>query len=141
MVVKASGLAAGKGVLLPTDKVGAAAAVRAVLGGRFGLAGVECVVEEKLSGPEVSLMAFCDGNSAVCMPAAQDHKRAEEGDSGPNTGGMGAYAPTPLLEADPALKAKCVAVVRRTLDALNEEGIMYVGVLFVGLMIVDGEPV
>ena len=141
VVVKASGLAGGKGVLLPAGKNEAVAAVRAVMSGQFGSAGAECIVEERLVGEEVTVLAFCDGNTAVCMPGAQDHKRVGEGDTGANTGGMGAYAPAPVLEADPVLKEECFSIVQRTLDALNEEGIMYVGVLYVGLMIVDGKPV
>ena len=104
VVVKCSGLAAGKGVLMPTSKEEAVAALRQVMVDKeFGAAGDECVVEELLVGPECSVLAFCDGKTAVCMPGAQDHKRALDGDNGLNTGGMGAYARCPCLT--PALAA------------------------------------
>jgi phosphoribosylamine-glycine ligase len=97
VVVKCSGLAGGKGVLLPETKAETYAAVKEVMGGSFGGAGAEVVLEEFMEGQEVSLLAFCDGKVAVGMPAAQDHKRVWDGDRGLNTGGMGAYAPAPVL--------------------------------------------
>jgi phosphoribosylamine--glycine ligase len=98
VVVKCSGLAAGKGVLLPVTKEETVEALRAVMVERvFGAAGDEVVLEEFMDGEEVSLLAFCDGSIAVAMPPAQDHKRVFDGDQGPNTGGMGAYAPAPAL--------------------------------------------
>jgi phosphoribosylamine--glycine ligase len=101
VVIKASGLAAGKGVILPETPEEAAAAVRSMLvEGVFGAAGREIVIEERLSGPEVSLMAFCDGRTVAPMIPAQDHKRLLDGDRGPNTGGMGAYAPAPVCSAE-----------------------------------------
>lgn len=96
-VIKASGLAAGKGVLIPATNEEAIEALKSVMVDReFGDAGDEVVIEECLTGPEISILAFCDGYTIVPMPAAQDHKRIGEGDKGPNTGGMGAYAPAPV---------------------------------------------
>ena len=101
VVVKASGLAGGKGVLMPTTNDKAVEALKSVMIDReFGDAGDEVVVEEYLSGPEISVLAFSDGYTIVPMPAAQDHKRIGEGDVGPNTGGMGAYAPAPVATAE-----------------------------------------
>lgn len=140
VVVKASGLAAGKGVLLPASADEAVAAVRAVLvDGLFGAAGAEVVVEEHLTGPEASVMAFCDGATVVPMPPAQDHKRAHEFDCGPNTGGMGAFAPTPHVP--PALlEAIRVGVLQRAVDGLAAEGSPYVGVLYAGVMLTPAGP-
>lgn len=109
---QASGLAAGKGVFLPSTTEGAVAAATALLGEQrlLGDAGSEVVVEEHLEGEEVSILAFCDGSTAVPMPAAQDHKRALDGDKGNNTGGMGAYAPTPLIV--PRQSAECHAILQ-----------------------------
>jgi len=111
VVVKASGLAAGKGVLMPTSMDEAIDACKQIMVDKvFGDAGGEVVVEEFLQGEEVSLLAFSDGVTAIGMPGAQDHKRVFDNDQGPNTGGMGAYAPTPLLT--PALRRKCMAIVQ-----------------------------
>ena len=142
IVVKASGLSGGKGTLLPQNKKEAAAAVRLVMeGSHFGNVDKECILEELLCGEEVSMLAFCDGMNIVCMPSVQDHKRVGEGDTGLNTGGMGACSPAPLLSCNPTLHDKCVEIMQRTVDAMNEEGIMYVGVLYVGFMICDDEPI
>lgn len=139
VVVKASGLAAGKGVLIPTNKEETIAALKTVMVEKaFGDAGDECVVEECLVGPECSVLAFCDGKTAVCMPGAQDHKRAFDGDEGPNTGGMGAYAPCPCLTAD--LVPVVDDIVKRTVAALAAEGSPYIGVLFAGLMLTANGP-
>ena len=139
VVVKCSGLAAGKGVLMPTTKEEAVAALRQVMVEKeFGAAGDECVVEELLVGPECSVLAFCDGKTAVCMPGAQDHKRALDGDNGLNTGGMGAYARCPCLT--PALAAEAAAIVQRTVDAMAAEGRPYTGVLFGGFMLTARGP-
>jgi len=139
VVVKASGLAAGKGVLIPTTKEETIAALNTVMIEKaFGDAGDECVVEECLVGPECSVLAFCDGKTAVCMPGAQDHKRAFDGDQGPNTGGMGAYAPCPCLT--PELAAQVDDIVKRTVAALAAEGSPYVGVLFAGIMLTKDGP-
>jgi len=139
VVVKASGLAGGKGVLIPADKEETLLALQQVMVDKiFGSAGDECVVEEMLEGPECSVLAFCDGTTAVCMPAAQDHKRALDGDEGLNTGGMGAYAPCPCLT--PELQVVTADIVQRTVTALAEEGTPYVGVLFAGFMLTATGP-
>jgi len=139
VVVKASGLAAGKGVLIPDGKEETIAALKTVMVDReFGDAGNECVVEEMLFGPECSVLAFCDGETAVCMPGAQDHKRALDNDQGLNTGGMGAYSRCPCLT--PELAAQCADIVQRTVSALKSEGTPYVGVLFGGFMLTAQGP-
>lgn len=98
VVVKASGLAAGKGVLIPETKFETIAAVKEIMSNKsFGSAGDTCVIEQFMTGPEASCLCFCDGKTAKLMPAAQDHKRANDGDQGLNTGGMGAYAPAPCV--------------------------------------------
>jgi phosphoribosylamine--glycine ligase len=136
-VVKADGLAAGKGVTVADTFDEAEAAVRACLHGRrFGAAGSTVVLEERLRGQEVSVFAITDGTHVAMLPAAQDHKRIGEGDTGPNTGGMGAYAPAPIYTE--AVHDKTMErIVRPTLAGLRDEGRPFVGVLFVGLMIDD----
>ncbi len=135
VVIKASGLAAGKGVLMPETPDEARHALRAVLEEReFGDAGREAVIEERLSGPEVSLLAFTDGKTVCPMLAAQDHKRLLDGDRGPNTGGMGAYAPAPVFNAEMAAEA-LQRVLQPAVDGLAAEGRPYVGVLYAGLML------
>ena len=139
VVVKCSGLAAGKGVLMPTSKEETVDALKQVMVDKaFGAAGDECVVEERLEGPECSVLAFCDGTTAACMPGAQDHKRALDGDEGLNTGGMGAYCRAPCLT--PALATEVADIVQRTVTALAAEGRTYVGVLFAGLMLTKDGP-
>ena len=134
VVVKASGLAAGKGVLLPESREAAIEAARSIMVDQvFGSAGGEVVIEEFLEGEELSLLAFCDGKTAVAMPGAQDHKRVFDKDQGPNTGGMGAYAPAPILT--PALLADCMAIIQTTVDRMAQEGTPYKGVLYTGFMI------
>lgn len=139
-VIKASGLAAGKGVILPNTRAEAAAVLQTMLlEGQFGEAGKTVLIEEKLEGPELSVLAFCDGKTARLMPAAQDHKRLMDDDLGPNTGGMGAFAPSPL--ASPDLMAEIEAtIVQPTLAGLAAEGIPYVGVLYAGLMLTEQGP-
>ena len=141
VVVKASGLAAGKGVLIPASKEEAVAAAYSILEDKqFGEeAGRELVIEQFIAGEEVSVLAFCDGRTTVCMPGAQDHKRVFDGDKGPNTGGMGAYAPAPILT--PALQKQCAAIIQQTVDALAAEGRPFKGVLYAGFMITNGEEV
>ncbi|EWM26614.1 trifunctional purine biosynthetic protein adenosine-3 [Nannochloropsis gaditana] len=141
VVIKASGLAAGKGVLLPTTKAEALAGLKEImLEKAFGTAGDEVVVEQYLEGEEASVLAFCDGKRVVLMPGAQDHKRALDGDMGLNTGGMGAYAPAPILT--PAIRAKAQAILQRTVDGMAAEGSPYQGVLYGGFMVSkEGEPV
>ena len=134
LVVKADGLAAGKGVTVADSLAEARAAIEEIFAGRFGGAGASLVLEERTEGPEVSVFALCDGERMVLLPAAQDHKRIGEGDTGPNTGGMGAYAPAPLLDAA-ALEAVRQQVLEPTLAALRARGIDYRGVIYAGLML------
>ena len=132
-VVKASGLAAGKGVLIPTTKAETIAAVKEIMSDKsFGNAGDTCVIESFMTGPEASCLAFCDGKTAVLMPAAQDHKRALDNDEGLNTGGMGAYAPAPVVT--PAMQKEIEAMCIKTVEKMAERGTPYVGVLYAGIM-------
>jgi phosphoribosylamine---glycine ligase len=140
LVVKASGLAAGKGAVVCATRREAADAVRAMFGGRFGDAGREVVVESFLEGEELSVFALTDGERVALLPAAQDHKRLGEGDTGPNTGGMGAYTPVTLATAG-LLERVTRTVIQPTLRALDAAGSRYQGVLYAGLMIApDGSP-
>jgi phosphoribosylamine--glycine ligase len=138
-VVKADGLAAGKGVTVADSLEEARAAIEEVFQGRFGAAGASLVLEERLSGPEVSVFALSDGERLVLLPPAQDHKRIGEGDRGPNTGGMGAYAPAPLLDQQ-GLEAVRRQVLEPTLAALRHRGIDYRGVIYAGLMLTASGP-
>jgi phosphoribosylamine--glycine ligase len=140
IVIKASGLAAGKGVILPDCADDAETALRAImLNKEFGAAGDEVIIEERLSGEEVSLLAFTDGVTINPMPPAQDHKRIFDNDQGPNTGGMGAYAPAPILP--PALVEEHTrSILQPTIDGLREEGRPFVGVLYAGLMLTADGP-
>jgi phosphoribosylamine--glycine ligase len=140
VVIKASGLAAGKGVIVPDTRDEAEAALRRIMVERaFGAAGDEVVIEERLYGQEASVLAFTDGRTVVPMPAAQDHKPIFDGDRGPNTGGMGCYAPAPLIV--PSLLDEIVrAVLQPAVDGLQAEGTPYVGVLYAGLMITKSGP-
>jgi len=140
IVVKADGLCAGKGVIIAQSKEEAKKTVEEMLSGRaFGEAGKKVIVEEFLDGYELSMFAICDGEDFVLLPAAQDHKRLLDGDKGPNTGGMGAYAPTPLATPEIYEKVK-EKIIKPTLKGMQEEGAPYEGVLFIGLMVVDNEP-
>ena len=139
LVVKADGLAAGKGVTVADSVAEAEAAIREAFAGRFGSAGEQLVLEERLQGPEVSVFALCDGERIVLLPPAQDHKRLEEGDRGPNTGGMGAYAPAPLLDAE-GLELVRQTVLEPTVQALRQRGIDYRGVIYAGLMLTADGP-
>ena len=139
-VVKTDGLAAGKGVLVTDDLAEAEADVRSKLSGdAFGAAGSRVVIEEKMTGPEVSVFAVCDGERAVLLDPAQDFKRVGDGDTGPNTGGMGAYSPLPWLPADFAQDIHDRFIVP-TLQALRARGIDYRGALYAGLMLTDEGP-
>jgi phosphoribosylamine--glycine ligase len=141
IVVKADGLCAGKGVIIATSKEEAKDTVKDMLSGEsFGDAGKKVIVEEFLDGYELSMFAICDGKDFVLLPAAQDHKRVGDGDTGPNTGGMGAYAPTPLVNDEIYEKVK-TRVIKPTLKGMQEEGSPYEGVLFIGVMVVKGEPI
>jgi phosphoribosylamine--glycine ligase len=137
-VVKADGLAAGKGVVIADSLEAAEAAVNDMLeGNAFGAAGSRVVIEEHLKGEEVSFLAFTDGETIIPMVGAQDHKRIFDGDKGPNTGGMGAYSPAPVLTS--ALADRVMdTVMRPVVDGLKAEGTPYVGVLYAGLMIDGG---
>ncbi len=138
VVIKADGLAAGKGVTVAEDLETARAAIDECFDGRFGEAGATVLVEEFLSGPECSLLAFVDGRTVLPMAPAQDHKRVGEGDTGPNTGGMGVYSPVPLV--DGAQYARMVEVMGNAADALADEGIDYRGVLYGGFILTDEGP-
>ena len=141
LVVKADGLASGKGVFIPENKEDAFKFSSEILNGKFGKAGNTVVLEEKLDGPEVSVFAICDGDKYVLLPTAQDHKRLKEQDKGLNTGGMGAYSPTPLL-SDNDIKQIEKEIIEPTIVQLNKRNIDYRGVLYFGLMItVDGPKV
>lgn len=141
IVVKADGLCAGKGVIIASSKDEAKEAVHGMLSGEsFGDAGNKVVIEEYLDGYELSIFAICDGENFKVLPAAQDHKRVGDGDTGPNTGGMGAYAPTPLVD-DSIYKKVEEKVIQPTLKGMQEEGAPFEGVLFIGVMVVDGEPI
>ncbi|KAI8049028.1 phosphoribosylglycinamide synthetase [Syncephalis plumigaleata] len=135
VVIKASGLAAGKGVLIPKDKQEALEAVKHMMKDRaFGTAGDEVVIEEFLDGEELSVLAFSDGYTVVPLPPAQDHKRAYDGDEGPNTGGMGCYCPTPI--ATPAIMREIQEkVLAPTIKGMRHDGHPFVGMLFAGLML------
>lgn len=139
IVVKADGLAAGKGVVVAASVAEALAAVEEAFAGGFGAAGETIVVEEFLAGEEASLFALCDGKDALEIGTAQDHKRAFDGDLGPNTGGMGAYAPAPRLDA--AMVERIMAeIVRPTLAGMAAEGAPFTGFLYAGLMLTDTGP-
>ncbi|WP_198305796.1 phosphoribosylamine--glycine ligase [Arcobacter vandammei] len=141
IVVKADGLCAGKGVIIAQSKEEAKQAALDMLNGSsFGDAGTNVVIEEFLDGYELSVFAICDGKNYKVLPAAQDHKRVGDGDTGPNTGGMGAYAPTPLVN-DEIYKKIEDRVIKPTLKGMQAEGAPFEGVLFIGVMVVKGEPI
>ncbi len=140
IVVKADGLCAGKGVIIASTKKEAKEASLHMLNGEsFGDAGKKIIIEEFLNGYELSVFAICDGENYKILPAAQDHKRLLDGDKGPNTGGMGAYAPTPLINQELYKKIE-QRIVEPTLKGMKEMGSAYQGVLFMGIMVVDNEP-
>ena len=138
LVVKADGLAAGKGVIVATELSQAEEAVRECFGGTFGDAGNTVVIEEMLTGPECSLLAFTDGKTVRPMATSQDHKRALEGDKGPNTGGMGVYSPVPMVTPDEL--AQMIDVEKRVVAELAAEGITYSGCLYGGFMLAKDGP-
>lgn len=138
IVVKADGLAAGKGVTVAHDLETAMHAVEECFSGAFGEAGQLVVLEDMLEGQECSLLAFTDGTTVLPMVPAQDHKRALDGDQGPNTGGMGAYSPVPVV--DDATLAEMTAILERTVAALREQGVVYQGVLYGGFMLTADGP-
>ena len=139
VVIKADGLAAGKGVIIAETAAEAEAAIEDMFGGGFGDAGAEVVLEEFMVGEEASFFALTDGRSVVPFGSAQDHKRVGDGDTGPNTGGMGAYSPAPVLT--PALEARVMAeIIVPTVETMAAEGNPYSGVLYAGLMLTDAGP-
>jgi phosphoribosylamine--glycine ligase len=139
IVVKADGLAAGKGVIVAMDEAEALAAIDEMLGGKFGDAGASVVIEEFMEGEEVSFFALTDGTNAVEFGSAQDHKRVGEGDTGPNTGGMGTYTPAPVM-SDQLRKQVMDTIIMPTVNAMAKEGMPYKGVLFAGLMLTKTGP-
>lgn len=138
-VLKADGLAAGKGVVIAETLAAAEAALADMFGGAFGEAGAEVVIEEFMVGEEASFFALTDGRTIIPFGSAQDHKRVGDGDTGPNTGGMGAYSPAPVLT--PELEARVMAeIIAPTVQAMREDGTPYSGVLYAGLMLTADGP-
>ncbi len=139
IVIKADGLAGGKGVVVAENESTAIEAIDRMFNGAYGAAGSEIVIEEFLPGEEASLFVLCDGGTVLPIGTAQDHKRVYEGDSGPNTGGMGAYSPAPILS--PAVEERALnEIIKPCLTEMNRRGTPYTGVLYAGLMIYDGAP-
>ncbi|WP_170569415.1 phosphoribosylamine--glycine ligase [Ruegeria atlantica] len=139
IVVKADGLAAGKGVIVAMDETTALEAIDDMFGGAFGGAGAEVVIEEFMEGEEASLFVLCDGEDILSVGTAQDHKRVGEGDTGLNTGGMGAYSPAPVLSAE--IEARAMEeIIKPTVAEMKRRGMPFQGVLYAGLMIKDGQP-
>jgi phosphoribosylamine--glycine ligase len=139
VVVKADGLAAGKGVIIASSKSESDRAIDFMFEGGFGDSGHEIVVEEFMDGEEASFFALSDGKAVIPLAGAQDHKRVGDGDTGPNTGGMGAYSPAPVLT--PALEAQAMEVfIRPTVEAFARRGLTYMGVIYLGLMITKSGP-
>jgi len=136
LVVKADGLASGKGVFIPSSKDECLRAAESIFNGKFGNSGNVVVLEEKIQGPEVSVFALCDGEKYILLPAAQDHKRLNEKDKGPNTGGMGAYSPAPLLTED-SIDKIVKDIIDPTINELKKRNIDYRGVIYFGLMITE----
>ena len=139
IVIKADGLAAGKGVIIAQTDAEAAAAVDTMFDGTFGEAGAEVVIEEFMEGEEASFFVLCDGETVLPIGTAQDHKRVGDGDTGPNTGGMGAYSPAPVLTDEIAERA-LAEIIRPTMAEMAKRGTPYQGVLYAGLMIKNGAP-
>ena len=139
LVVKADGLASGKGVFIPDSKDECIRAAESIFNGKFGNSGNMVVLEEKIKGPEVSVFALCDGERFILLPTAQDHKRLNEKDQGPNTGGMGAYSPAPLLTED-YLDTIVKEIILPTINELNKKNIDYKGVIYFGLMVTKSGP-
>jgi len=139
LVVKADGLASGKGVFIPDSKDVCLKAAESIFNGRFGNSGSIVVLEEKIQGPDVSVFALCDGERYTLLPTAQDHKRLNEKDKGPNTGGMGAYSPASLLTED-YLDRIIKEIIEPTINELNKRNIDYKGVIYFGLMITSSGP-
>ncbi len=139
IVVKADGLAAGKGVIVAMTEDEALAAIDDMFDGSFGDAGAEVVIEEFMEGEEASFFVLCDGKTILPVGTAQDHKRAYDGDTGPNTGGMGAYSPAPVM-TDAVTQKALDEIIRPTMNEMAKRGTPFQGVLFCGLMIKNGQP-
>jgi phosphoribosylamine--glycine ligase len=138
-VIKADGIAAGKGVVIASDRAEAEAAIDDMLGGLYGAAGARLVIEEFMQGEEASVFAITDGKDWRLLAAAQDHKRVGDGDVGPNTGGMGAYSPAPVMTPE-LLKTVEETMIARTVRGMAAEGAPYVGVLYAGVMVTSEGP-
>ena len=139
IVIKADGLAEGKGVIIAESEQMAFNSVESMFGGVFGVAGTSIVIEEFLQGVELSYFVLCDGKTLLPLGSAQDHKRAFDGDTGPNTGGMGAYSPSPILTK--GLERKILSkIIKPTIEIMNSKDMPFIGVLYAGLMIKNGEP-
>ncbi|KAG2478503.1 MAG: Phosphoribosylamine--glycine ligase [Nitrosopumilales archaeon] len=140
VVVKADGLAAGKGVLVCDSTKEALAAIETILVKKtFGDAGNKIIIEERIDGIEASYIALCDGMVTIPMASSQDHKRIYDNDRGPNTGGMGAYSPTPIVDDSMAEKIQ-KKIIEKTISSMKNEGISFTGFLYAGVMIKNGEP-
>ncbi len=139
LVIKADGLAAGKGVTVCKTIDQTKEAIKEAFSGKFGSAGNRVILEEIIEGPEVSIFALCDGERLIVLPPAQDHKRLLEGDNGPNTGGMGAYAPAPLIDQK-ELQNLTKIILLPTLKGLRKKKIKYIGVIYAGLMLTSSGP-
>ncbi|MEE9388028.1 MAG: phosphoribosylamine--glycine ligase [Paracoccaceae bacterium] len=139
IVIKADGLAAGKGVVVAMDMTTALAAIDDMFSGEFGAAGAEVVIEEFMHGEEASLFVLVDGETVLPIGTAQDHKRAFDGDTGPNTGGMGAYSPAPVM-SDAVTQRAMEQIIRPTMAEMVRRGTPFQGVLYAGFMILNGQP-
>jgi len=139
IVVKADGLAAGKGVTVAMTELEALSAIDQMFAGKFGDAGKKVVIEEFLEGEEASFFALCDGKTAIAFGSAQDHKRIGEGDTGPNTGGMGTYSPAPVVNKEMQQKIM-EEIITPVINGMAKDGIVYKGVLFAGIMIANNAP-
>ncbi|MDE0590129.1 phosphoribosylamine--glycine ligase [Halocynthiibacter sp. C4] len=139
IVVKADGLAAGKGVIVAMTEADALAAIDDMFSGEFGAAGAEVVIEEFMTGEEASWFVLCDGENVLPVGTAQDHKRVGEGDTGPNTGGMGAYSPAPVM-TDAVTQKAMDEIIKPTVAEMAKRGMPYQGVLYAGFMIENGQP-
>ncbi|MEH6476633.1 MAG: phosphoribosylamine--glycine ligase, partial [Sneathiella sp.] len=139
IVIKADGLAAGKGVIIPTTLDEAEATVDDILGGKFGGAGAEIVIEEFMQGEEASFFVLTDGTNILPLATAQDHKPVGDGDTGPNTGGMGAYSPAPVMTEE-MIQTTIETIIKPTVAAMTSRGAPYTGVLYAGLMITKDGP-
>ncbi len=139
IVIKADGLAAGKGVIIAVSREEARIVLDSMFAGKFGEASEKVVIEEFLEGEEASVLAITDGKDYVTLAPSQDHKRALDGDKGLNTGGMGAYAPAPIVDKEMARKVES-EIIQPTIEGMTKDGVSFVGCIYAGLMISNGEP-